>query len=135
MQNAGRILLVAFAASLGKMALLAVWVSGGDGLVDPNYWRLGEILLVWFFVFIVTAFGLSLLAAVMSFAIPRRVQGIAAKVAFVFAGGTVGWLMFAWTPEPMALTAAMGAVTAVLFAVLSPDAFRRGKTAHFKAAA
>ena len=126
MHNASRILLVAFAASLGNMVLLTVWVSGCDGLVDPNYSRLGIILFVWFFVFIVTAFGLSLLAAVISFAIPRRVQGIAAKLAFVLAGGMLGWLTFAWTPEPL-MFAAMGALTAALFVMLSPAAFRRGE--------
>ena len=90
MAGVRRTLLVAFAASLVNMAFLTAWEIGFDRLLDQAYWPVGEILFIWFFVFIVTAFGLSLLAAVMSFAIPRRVQGMAAKVVFVLAGGSVG---------------------------------------------
>ena len=135
MAGVRRTLLVAFAASLVNMALLTVWEIGADRLVDVADWPLGGILFVWLFVFIVTAFGLTLLAALMSFVIPRRVQGIAAKLAFVLAGGILGWLMFGWTPEPMTLTAVMGALTGAFFALLSPAAFRLRGSPEVKAAA
>ncbi|QIQ85642.1 hypothetical protein [Erythrobacter sp.] len=132
MTDARRILVVAFAASLLNMALLTAW-QWGERMAAPD-WRPGEVLFVWFYVFLVTAFGLSLLWALMSFVIPRFLKGHAANGAFVVGGAALGWLMFAWTPDPRMFTA-MGALTAALFAILSPAAFRRGESHEVTAAA
>lgn len=132
MQHVRRILVVAFAASLLNMALLTAWQWAGRPVALA--WRIGEFTFIWFYVFLVTAFGLSLLWALMSFVIPRFVKGHAARGAFVVGGAALGWLMFAWTPDPRMFTA-MGALTAALFAILSPAAFRRGESQEVTAAA
>lgn len=127
MTYARRLLWASVPAALANFVLMIVWVEAGFGWTD-----LGKLLgrpllpfLVTFgLVYLVTAFGLSLLILLTSPLLVRPIpRGLAAGL-FIVAGGLLGGAIFAWTPAPLPLSfAACGTISAAFAAWLMPDLF------------
>lgn len=113
-----RTLLASVFATLGNIALLIVWQSGPEELLemrlsDWGYNPLGGFAFIYFMTYLVTAFGLALLVLTTS-AFPVLPNRVVARVLFVALGGVLGAGMFVWSSEPM-LFGACGALTAFVF--------------------
>ena len=113
-----RTLLASVPATLGNMALLIVWQSGLEGLLqmhlsDWGYNPLGGFAFIYLMTYLVTAFGLAQLVLITS-ALPVPSNRLVAQVPFVATGALLGAGMFAWSPEPT-FFGACGALTAFVF--------------------
>jgi len=125
MSYAKRLLAVSAPAAVANLVLMIVWVEAEFGWTDLGK-LLGEpvlpFLLSYVLVYLVTAFGLSLLILLLSPLLSRQVPRGPATAVFIVSGGVLGGALFAWTPLPL-FFASCGALSAAIGAWLMPEMF------------
>jgi hypothetical protein len=128
MSYSNRLLVISAFAALANLGLLVLWIALGEGLTDLSKLSLrsslGAVSLAYFFAFLVTAFGISLLVLLASPVLSRASKPVAVS-AFILLGALLGAALFCWTESPL-LFASCGALSAVLVALFIPSLFGRG---------
>jgi hypothetical protein len=94
------------------------WTDLGKLLAEPAL----PFLVSYGLVYLVTAFGLSLLILLLSPLLTRQVSRGAAIPMFIMAGGVLGGALFAWT-SLFLFFASCGALSAAMAALLMPELF------------
>ncbi|MEO0870694.1 MAG: hypothetical protein AAFY19_01865 [Pseudomonadota bacterium] len=94
---------------------------GIDALFEPRSWGADDLdgfALAFGFVYMITAFGLSVLVLLVSW-FPRPSNSLVSKGLFIAAGFVLGVLMFVWTPYPL-FFGVCGGLSASVFCALTP---------------
>ena len=116
-----RVIMASFPATFGNLGLVILATRGAYALFEPRSWGADDLdgfALAFGIVYLITAFGLSVLVLLASW-FPSPSNSLASKGLFIATGFVAGALMFVWAPFPL-FFGLCGGLSASVFCALTP---------------